>query len=105
MAIDQTGQNRIGRQVDHTRAVGDLRVCPGPFDALAADDDDGIWGDGAVHRVEELAAANRRRRRLELARKAMQGAQRALLARSVSGFVRWPCLTLGCLSPSAYRGA
>ena len=60
VAIDQTGQNRIGRQVDHACAVGDLRVCSDPFDVLAADDDDGISGDGAVHRVEEPTAANRR---------------------------------------------
>jgi hypothetical protein len=60
VGVDQAGQHRVGRQIDHARAVRDLRVRPHLFDAFPADDDDCISGDGAVHRIEELAAANRR---------------------------------------------
>jgi hypothetical protein len=60
VAVDQSGQYRIGGQVDHSRTGGDDRVGPDLFNTVASDDDDGIPGQGTVYRVEQLTTANGR---------------------------------------------
>ena len=35
VAVDQAGQHRIGREVDHARAGRNRRIRPDPFDAVA----------------------------------------------------------------------
>jgi len=59
VAVDHPWQNRVGRQVDHACAIGDLRGCSDLFDASSVDDDDSVWSDRAVHRIEQPPAANR----------------------------------------------
>ena len=60
VAVDQSGQDRIGGQVDHARVGGNCRIGTDLLDTVVSHDDDGVPGQGTVNRVEQLARPNGR---------------------------------------------
>ena len=62
VAVDQAGQDRQRREVDHLRARRDRDRRPDRLDPAVLDEDDRVGRDGAGPRVDEPAGAHRRSR-------------------------------------------
>jgi len=56
VAVNQSGQDRVGGKVDYFRAVWNAESGSDLFDTLTAHDDDGVWCDRAVHGVDQPPA-------------------------------------------------